>query len=471
MRSILPVILTLLTLCIVQGCISDDFTTSPSVRLVFSRDTVSFDTVFTDLGTPTARLKVYNREKKSVNISQIRFAGADTPFTLNVDGVSGRDFRDVEIRGGDSIFVFIECYLPETASVKPYLVEDKLEFVTNGVKQDVVVEAYGRNVTRLRNVEITSDMTLTADRPYVIFDSLTVRRGAKLRIEPGADLLFHDKASLVVEGTLEAVGEPGKLINMRGDRLDEVLPGVGYDILSGQWKGVRIAAESYDNRLEYVDMRSTSSGLRCDSTPDQERTKITLVNSWLHNSEQTAFRADYAKVRAYGCVFSEAGEAVVSLKGGDVEMSQCTFANYYLFAISLNVVELRHVLPKEAEDSANPRALMKGGIANSIIYGMTSSLYPGDLTGSDFTVEYTLLREKGEDDANFLHCIWDEDPMFETVREDYYFNYHLKPDSPALGAGDEALVPEASRIDIDGVTRGDPPALGAYAAPAPRDPE
>lgn len=46
------------------SCISDAVSTSPNDILTFSRDTVSFDTVFTDLGTPTARLIVANRAKK-----------------------------------------------------------------------------------------------------------------------------------------------------------------------------------------------------------------------------------------------------------------------------------------------------------------------------------------------------------------------------------------------------------------------
>ena len=90
------------------ACISDDFSTSPDDRLTFSTDTVSFDTVFTGQGTPTARLLVFNHAKKAVNISSIRFARQDTEFSLNVDGMSGETFSDVEIRGGDSIYVFIQ---------------------------------------------------------------------------------------------------------------------------------------------------------------------------------------------------------------------------------------------------------------------------------------------------------------------------------------------------------------------------
>ncbi|MDE6805554.1 MAG: hypothetical protein K2J05_01975 [Muribaculaceae bacterium] len=465
MRYLLLAIVAMLAAIGIQSCISDDFDTSSSVRLRFSTDTVAFDTVFTDLGTPTARLKVFNPEKKGVSISSIAFRNEQSAFSMNVDGVSGTTFRDVEIRGGDSIFIFIECFIPESQRDEPFRVEDELLFVTNGTQQSVLVEAYGQNVTRLRGLEVSSDMTLTADRPYVIFDSLTVRPGATLRVDPGARLLFHDKASLIVEGRLEAVGAPGKLIDMRGDRLDNVLPDVGYDIMAGQWEGVRIAAGSFDNRIEYVDMRSTRHGLRVDSTADLSRQKLTLVNSWLHNSQSTVLSSKYAKVDAYGCIFSEAAEAVVRLTGGQHRFAQCTLSNYYLFAIpSEAILSLYHALPEDQINADSPNPLMRAEFENSIIYGMASDINTGDLAGSDVFLRYVLLKSAGSDDDHFIHCLWDTDPMFETVREDYIFNYRLKPESPAIGAGDSSLVPSLSEEDIDGVRRGVPPALGAYSA-------
>lgn len=464
MRSLLIFILALIAAAGVQSCISDDFNTSSGVRLRFSTDTVAFDTVFTDLGTPTARLKVFNPDKKAVSIASIAFRDPSSVFSMNVDGVSGTSFRDVEIRGGDSIFIFIECFIPESQKNEPFLMEDKLLFNTNGTEQSVVVEAYGQNVTRLRNIEVTSDMTMTADRPYVIFDSLTVRPGATLRIDPGARLLFHDKASLVVEGRLEAVGEPGRLIDLRGDRLDDVLPDVGYDIMAGQWQGVRIAAGSFDNRMEYCDMRSTQQGLRIDSTADLSRQKLTLVNSWLHNSQSTVLDSRHARVDAYGCIFSEAAEAVVRLTGGLHRFSQCTLANYYLFKVpSEAILSMYHVLPEDQVNGDDGNPLMKADFDNSIIYGIAPDINTGDLTGSAVFLRYVLLKSSGEDDDNFIHCLWDEDPMFETIREDYIFNYRLKPDSPAIGAGDPSLVPPQSLIDIDGTPRRTPPSLGAYA--------
>lgn len=449
------------------SCISDSMTASPSATLSFSTDTVAFDTVFTDLGTPTARLKVFNRNSKGVNISSIRFRNPETIFSMNVDGVSGKEFADVEIRGGDSIFVFIECFINPTESDEPFLVEDKLEFVTNGVTQDVQVEAYGQNVTRLKDLTLTEDLTLTDERPYVIFGSLTVPEDRTLRVLPGAKLLFHDRAQLVVSGRIEAIGEPDRMIDMRGDRIGNVLPGIGYDILAGQWTGIRIAPESFDNRMEYVNMRSTSEGVRVDSCGNLSRTKLTLRNSWLHNSQSTVFDARHSKVDAYGVCFSEAADAVVSLMGGIHNFVQCTIANNYLFAaISQPLLTLGHVKQEDLEDDPeNP--LLSLQFNNGIIYGLASDLNIGNLDDTDVWLHNVLLKSNGEDDEHFVDCIWGENPLFKTIRSEYLFNYRLLPDSPAIGKGNVAYITDETLIDIDGINRLDngAPTLGAYAMP------
>lgn len=462
MRYLLLTFLGLFGL-ITHSCIEDDFTTSSSDILTFSRDTVSFDTVFTDLGTPTARLLVYNKAKKSINISNIAFKrGADSNFSINVDGMNGKSFQNVEIRGGDSIYIFIECFIDANSDNEPYLIEDKLQFVTNGVTQDVQVEAYGQNVTRLHDLRINSDTRFTAERPYVIFDSLIVEKGAKLTIEPGARLLFHDKASLTIRGQIEAIGSVENMIHFRGDRLDNVLPDVAYDIMAGQWHGIRIEAESFDNRLEFVNMRSTAIGLQIDSCGSTDRRKLLLINSWLHNSQSSTISSKYAWVDAYGCCFSEAANGVVELWGGKHHFSQCTISNYYLFSAMFEpLLCLYHCLP-DSEISDQP--LMQASFENSILYGMTADINEGDLSGSNVYLRNVLLKSAGSDDSNFVNCIWDADPLFYTIREDYFFDYRLKNDSPAIGAGLSEFVPKESLYDIYGNYRLSTgiPDLGAF---------
>ena len=76
-----------------------------------------------------------------------------------------------------------------------------------------------------------------------------------------------------------------------------------------------------------------------------------------------------------------------------------------------------------------------------------------------------LLKSAGSDDEHFIACLWNSDPLFYTIRADYYFNYRLKDDSPAIGAGDPSYVTEICLYDMDGNNRmpyGGNPDLGAY---------
>lgn len=459
---LLPLALTALLL-LPTGCINDDITTSPSATLRFSRDTLSFDTVFTDAGTPTARLLVYNPNAKGINISQIRMRGTDSRFSLNVDGMSGTEFHDVEIRAKDSIYVFVECFINEAPDSEPLFVEDQIEFLVNGNTQSVQCQAWGQNVTRLHGVTTEGDMRLTARQPYVVFDSLVVSAGTTLTIEPGARVLFHDKARMIVKGTLNAVGNSEKMIHLRGDRADKVLPNLSYTEMTAQWSGIRIDAASFDNRMEYVDMRSTEHGVTIDSCGITDRSKLLIINSWLHNSAGHVLESSYSAVDAYGTVFSDASLGVVSLKGGIHNMTQCTFANYYLFAAPSGPVLGLTGLTQED----GGQAPMQATIANCIIAGLGNPISPGDLKDTQVYIHYTLFEADGSNDEHFVDCLWNKDPLFLTDRPKYYFNYHVQPKSPALYAGDPAYVTPICLYDMDGNDRLSmgAPTLGAYSDP------
>ncbi|MDE7125169.1 MAG: hypothetical protein K2O12_01635, partial [Muribaculaceae bacterium] len=73
----------------------------------------------------------------------------------------------------------------------------------------------------------------------------------------------------------------------------------------------------------------------------------------------------------------------------------------------------------------------------------------------------TLLRSEGSDNNNFISCLWDVDPLYFTVREDYFFDYRLQPDSPALEAADRSLTRPDACADRYGTVRN--AELGAYA--------
>lgn len=451
--AIIPLLMCLLAAAL-PSCIEDDFTQSPSDLLTFSTDTLSFDTVFTDQDTPTARLKVFNRAPKSVLISTVKLREPDSRFAINVDGLSGDVFHDVEIRSGDSIMVFVECKLPTAPTDAPEKCVDAIQFLTNGVSQEVVLTAWGQNVTRLKAHTVQTDMTLTAQRPIVVYDSLVVAPGATLTLDKGTQLLFHDKASLIVRGTLKAWGTPQAPVHLRGDRLDNVLPDVEYDIMAGQWQGVRITPESHGNLLQNVNMRSTVWGLQVDSCASSasEPMKLTIVDSWLHNSQGSVLSAKGGRMEIFGTCLSDAADHVLRLQGSVASLTQCTMANYYLFAAPTQSILGLY-------DTEAPMSVC---LRNCIIYGLAPDLNVSDLSDTAITIEYTSLRSGGEDDEHFIECLWDTDPLFRTVREEYIFDYRVLPDSPVIGRGNPSFLAGLWPADPYGVPYLPRPTLGAY---------
>src|SRR5690554_7911344 len=89
----------------------DDFHFEPSSgsELAFSKDTVYLDTIFTNIGSSTYNLKVYNKSAKDIKIPSIRLAnGESSGFRLMVDGMAGKSFENVELLANDSLFIFVE---------------------------------------------------------------------------------------------------------------------------------------------------------------------------------------------------------------------------------------------------------------------------------------------------------------------------------------------------------------------------
>ena len=272
---------------LLSSCIEDGFTTLSSDYLAFNRDTVAFDTVITLQGTATKQMVVYNRSPKQISISSIKVAGLATKghFFINVDGMRGDEFHNVEIRGNDSIYIFIEARLDEMEQDEPTYIEDRIEFETNGMSQKVTLTAWGQDVVRIVGDTIGTDTRFTANKPYLIYDTLFVAEDATLTIDAGATLLFHDKAALRCAGTMLANGTAEGPITFRGDRLDHVVGEISFDIMSGQWGGVIFTPPTMGNVLKHVIMKGSSIGMHC-SNDDSDTTHcaLKLINCVLTTS-------------------------------------------------------------------------------------------------------------------------------------------------------------------------------------------
>ncbi len=454
---------------LLPACIEDSFSTSPSDQPVFSTDTLKLGEVFTAQGTPTHRFVVHNRHDKMMSISSIGFRDdSEGYFRLNVDGISGREFTNVEIRANDSIFVFVETTLPENGSDDLIDVKRHIDFVTNGVTSTVVVTAQGQDAIRYTDLTLTENTTLTGGKPYLIKGRLTVPEGITLTLAEGARLRMHDKAEIVVDGTLRAEGTADKPVQITGDRDGFVAAQIPYELMSGQWGGIYFAPTSRDNVINFASIRNSSYGLYLDSIASGASPALTMVNSQVRNTTSRVVTAYHSDVKLLGCELTEASDGILLLIGGKHIINHCTIANYYLFtALGAPSIEFSHIDAETDDNSGLPYC--SADFTNSIIYGNGTLLSHGDLTGMNVYFRRCLIGVHGTDDDNFIDVIWDEDPLFYTARLEYIFDYRLKPESPAIGAAFDAYDVYGLATDRYGMALASPSDLGALRFVAPTE--
>lgn len=473
---------------VLASCDDEKFSASPAYSLSFSTDTVSFDTVFTTLGSATYKLVVYNRNNRSLRIESVSLPNADkSGFRVNVDGHQGTDFSDLEIRRKDSMFVFIEVKVDPTNQDNPILVRDSLVFqLESGVQQDVKLQAYGRDVLKLHGLVVGRDTSFSSYRPILVYDSLQVKEGVTLTLEAGTQLYFHDKIGCEVYGTMVAKGTLENPIVFRGDRLDKMpeldLP---YDRVAGQWGGLHFMSSSYDNRLNYVDVHGGQFGIRCDSS-DVSRMKLLLENSTVHNVKGNALELTASQVQVGNCQITNAGSHCVSVLGGDALFVHCTIANFYSWDIRKG--EAVHILNKDGEMYY---PLEKAFFYNCLISGSKTDELSGGAAedapeevpfgyGFAYCLVNTVLDEKKDDyeqllDTHYPECVWDdkEDEKGMSLarsknfvyigREDFLYDFRLDSISAAvnIGAPEYALVYPLDKNGRERLADGQPDA-GCY---------
>ncbi len=459
--KLLPLYIIVATIAaLFSSCIEDGVSSSSSDQPAFSVDTLDLGTVFTDSPTPTYSFLVYNRNSKVINISSVSLRDPAGTFRINVDGQSGRSFSNIEVRPNDSIYVFVEATVPHgSPDVKQRRVTDHIDFVTQGVTRSVVVAATGRDVEVLKGLVIDSDTRWDASRPRQIFDSLVVAEGATLTLDPGVELFFHDKATLEVRGRLHSLGSVESPVVMTGDRTDNVVADIPFDLMASQWGGVTFHTTSSGSTIEHTVIKNMSQGVYVDSVPAPG---LFIRNSRIRNSAGYAFAAWFSDVEAVGTEFSDAGLTPLLLVGGNHLFNHCTVANYYLFsAIAYPLLNLGHFNSDSAvEDVQLP--YMKADFSNCIFYGLGDDINTGNLDDTDVYIRSSVFKSAGSDDDHFISSVWDTDPLYLTVRDDYLFDYRLRDDSPVLDAGDGSLTLPEAATDFYGTLRAPDPTPGAF---------
>ncbi len=316
-----------------------------NLKLEFSADTVLFDTVFTSLGSATHELRIYNTHSDDLKISSIRLVGGDaSPFRFNLDGESATEIYDKIIPANDSLFSFLRVTINPNDLNSPFVVEDELEFITNGNTQTIKLMAWGQNANYIvadkvvyigdepYPYHIVADSLQTTvwtkERPYVIYGYALINSYGTLRIEEGTRIYCHQNGGilswsdgqLIIDGTAE---EP---VIIQGDRLEPY-----YQNTPGQWQQILMmdGRAGADHRISHAIIRNGTIGLNSQSVLKPTECALRIDNTIVENQSGYGLFSILYAVEAKNFVIANCGFANFWAFGGDYRFVHGTIANYW----------------------------------------------------------------------------------------------------------------------------------------------
>jgi len=458
------------------------FTTSSEDKVTFSSDTLRFDTVFTQIGSSTRILKIYNSSKDAINISSLYLAaGASSKFQINVDGFPGtKALKDIPIYPKDSIYLFATVTINPNAplSVSPFIFNEELVLEVNGNKQTVTLEAWGQNANYFpsrfnQGVPVVlscnnGEINWNDPKPYVLYGEIFVD-SCTLNIPPGTRIYVHGGVvknrtfGVFNDGILYALpfgklkmnGTAEKPIIIQGDRLESE-----YQDVAGQWYGIILGRGSKGNQISYTTIKNSIIGLYVDSTGE-----CTLKNSRIFNTSSNGLVGVRATINADNClIYNNGGNAVQFINGGDYQFNYCTIASYGSNSSALGMTNyVCYDDPVTCQRRSQYR--LNASFRNSIIYGSDQDeINLSDISGGQnkplfiVILENCVVRVKelltgqNKQFSNFLtdnckNCINGtiQSKVFKKPEDD---NYMLDSLSVAANKGIPLLKPYPILIDI-----------------------
>ncbi len=499
---LLSVIFVMITSC------RKDFEFEPSTGdLRFSRDTVYLDTVFTNIGSSTYTLKVYNRSDKDIEIPQIQLGrGLDSKYRMTIDGMTGnnnRIFNNVELLANDSLYVFIEV-TADVASANPtdFLYTDQILFDVGSRQQKVELVTLIQDAVFLYPQRFsdgtTETLTLgedeiygfflddadpvngneyhfTNEKPYVIYGYAAVASGKTLNIDPGARVHFHDGSGLIVAegGSIQAIGDYSanpelqeNEIIFEGDRLEPMFSDV-----AGQWGAIWLTPGAAASSFHHVTIKNGVIGLYIQANTGI----VDIRNSKIFDHSNFGILAQTANIYGENVVINSAGQATLACTlGGSYEFRHSTFNNNWSSSRQVALLLNNYF---EIDNVQTAYDLTKADFFNCIIYGSNQVEFIADKADTDeafnFTLRNVLLRFNSSspdiathplyqftDGVHYVNVIRNQNPRFYDIQRN---KLNIDEESPAYQQGDAAyMVP----LDITGATRITPPDMGAYKAAA-----
>ncbi len=448
--------ITSLFVFVAISCTKEKTITSKNAFLITSDTVLHFDTVFTSTRSITEQLKIFNINSQKLRISNLQLmGGAASFFKMNVSGTPGTQFSNINIDGGDSLYVFISVNVGASSQPLPFIIQDSIRIDFNGNTQFVKLDAYGQNAHFLRSNVITQNTTWTADLPYVLTDTFAVAKGVTLTVERGTKIYCHANTPFYLDGTLQVNGtnDSTGAVTFLNDRLD-----APYSGQPGTWQGISFSSNSNNNVLNYAIIKNAVQGISAD-----ENSHVILNGCKIDNCAEAGVVTFNSVITATNCLISNCGYNLYCIAGGNYSFVNCTIAAYttqYLFhqypSVTLSNVD-------ENSAKTNPLGV---NFQNCIVWGQDGQVKDEVATvqnsnaAFNINFENTAYRSPAQNSSiNYNNCLMNVDPAFKNIDiTNSVFDFHLSESSPCIAAGKK----NGLLIDLDGNLRMQTPDIGCY---------
>ncbi len=512
MKRCLYFVFTICFLILWSSC-RKDFEFLPSTgNLQFSKDTVYLDTVFTNIGSSTYNLKVYNRSNDDIVIPSVKLGlGETSEYRLNVDGISGKTFENVQILAKDSIFIFVETTIDINNFSNPngtFLYTDQIEFDSNSNMQKVelvtlvqdavfiypnrdnttkVIETLTLNVggelieTELQGRELLpTEFIFTNEKPYVIYGFAAIPNGETLTVNAGARLHFHSNSGLIIseDATLNVNGSFSNNqelleneVIFEGDRLEP-----NFSNTPGQWGTIWLFDGSLNNTINNATIKNATVGILSDGNPNAATEKLKITNSQIYNSSNFGILGRNTSITGENVVINNSGQSsFAGTLGGSYNFTHSTIANYWDNGFRQFPALLLNNFILDEDNNATIADLTEANFNNCIIYGNDNPeilLDEIEDAAVNFNFKFTNCLIRFEDNNNnftgdnynlentslYENNIFNEEPNFKDTDLNELI---IGDESAALNKGNSIFSNQVP-TDILNINRTVSPDLGAY---------
>ena len=447
-----------------QSCKKD--TLFSSSNITFSADTLVFDTVFKtekalkDLfkGSGVQQVKIYNPDGNPLNLDEIELmGGSDSPFRLNLDGISGKSFNNKKIAGNDSLFMFIDIQLNvlKNPSQNP-IIRDSIRVKTNGKNQYLQLLAWGQDAYFHHKEIIKNSTEWKNDKPHVIIGYAIVDTSAVLDVQQGCKIHLYNNSLLYVRrGALNMNGTLNNKIIVQGTRSE-----ASYQKIAGQYYGIYFH-EALPSKVNYAHIKNGTSAIQIYSRNENSNlATLTIENTVIENNARYGVFcfANPIVILNNTLLFKNQLYSFFVLQGADFSINHSNILGYGPSTKDNTAFAMKNYYTNP-EDQLTYISPLTGIIKNSVIYGYKPNEYILD------TLEYEGVKNI----IKFQNCVlkvekhmvnntvtFNVDPNFIQVNQN---NFRFNSSSPLNNKG----VTSPYKFDIEGKLRSSTtPDIGVY---------